>query len=645
MPESPRLDLPDRSGVRRRIREAARRLKPDYRIDEIELCHLVDVVTNHALLLNDLYAEHRLDQILGADPVTMMQSVTELSRHEEDLAADTLAHLRRIPEDVRVVGDKCLYDVGLFGRHEYRGLDLKQLGIRCYTLASEVLEYLAEDGRLREYFERNQLGPMPIEEEVIFLKQCGDRFLTYTDLLRSLHIFDPENTALSGGTVAPTAPRPTSFPPPPPKTPGRSRTRTAKPGSGLLEKEPPPARRHRSREGSDTRRTTRTRRALRPVLPGVRKLPRRDLLSLYERLVLFSNLDVPSLEKDINDVVVDQQGAVLALCDELSLYATGTQALNRPASFFLVGPTGVGKNYLVESFIKTLESRWKLEIPHLLIEGPQYTYPSDINELKGATRGFIRSDEEGILTEFNKSASEAPLSVLLVDEVEKAHPQLRKFFLGLMDRGTTMDNRGNTLHFVNTIFFYTSNIGYSRLQAGTAPIGFADADAREEFKYREVVGDLKKVLSPEFVNRTSIIRFRALTLPSVERIFDLEFEKVSSRYRDVQGIKLAVTPRARDELIRQGYNPEFGARPLARLVNQVCNVEVSKRLKRDEQRNPRETGDLLTYLREVRDGKRALDPSAVNQVLEQTRAQVPYDTLEIDWKERQFIYEPREPAR
>ena len=514
-------------------------------------------------------------------------------------------------------------------------------------MASEVLEYLAEDGRLREYFERNQLGPMPIEEEVIFLKQCGDRFLTYTDLLRSLHIFDPEDRALTGGTAVPTAPRPTSFPPPPapPKRPGRSRTRRTGPRSGLLEEESPPARRRRSREGVGGRRSTRTRRTPRPVLPGVQKLPRRDLLSLYERLILFSNLDVPSLEKGINEVVVDQQEAVLALCDELSLYATGTQALSRPASFFLVGPTGVGKNYLVESFIKKLESHWKLEIPHLLIEGPQYTYPSDINELKGATRGFIRSDEEGILTEFYKTASEAPLSVLLVDEVEKAHPQLRKFFLGLMDRGTTMDNRGNTLHFVNTIFFYTSNIGYSRLQANTAPIGFADADAREEFKYREVVGDLKKALSPEFVNRTSIIRFRPLTLPSVERIFDLEFAKVASRYRDVQGIELTVTSRARDELIRQGYHPEFGARPLARLVNQICNVEVSKRLKRDEQRSPNETGDLLSYLREVRDGKRALDPSAVDRVLEQTRAQVHYDTLEIDWKGKQFVYKPREAAR
>lgn len=638
MSETPRLDLPDRQGVMVRIREAAGKLKPKTRIDQIELDHLVDVVTNHTLLLNDLYAQHRLDQIMGSDPVGMIQGFTDPERQDQDLATDTLAHMRRIPDDVRVIGDKCLYDVGLFGRQEYQGLDLKALGIRCYCLSSEILEHLAEDRRLREYFIRNRLGPMPIEEEVIFLRQCGDRFLTYADLLRSLHLFDPGEALLGGSTVAPHPP--TAVPPPGvfPES-----LDAASPSGSHLETRPPAAERKRkSKEGASRRATDRRLRASRPSLPGIEKLPRKDLISLYERLVLFANLDVPGLQENLNRVVVDQQDAVTALCDELSLYATGTQTLSRPASFFLVGPTGVGKNYLVESFVKVLESRWELEVPLLLIEGPQYTYPSDINELKGATRGFIRSDEEGILTEFYKRASEAPLSVVLVDEVEKAHSQLRKFFLGLMDRGSTMDNRGATLHFVNTIFFYTSNIGYSRLQANTAPIGFADSAAREEFKYREVLGDLKKTLSPEFVNRTSIIRFRPLTIGSVQRIFDLEFSKVVSRYRDVQGITLIVTPRAREELIRAGYDPEFGARPLARMINQVCNVEVSKRLKRDEVRSPRETQDLLGYLREVRDGKRALDPAAVNQILEQTRAMVPYDTLEIDWRDGEFVYEPAE---
>jgi ATP-dependent Clp protease ATP-binding subunit ClpA len=203
-----------------------------------------------------------------------------------------------------------------------------------------------------------------------------------------------------------------------------------------------------------------------------------------------------------------------------------------------------------------------------------------------------------------------------------------------------MDNRGAILHFANTVFFYTSNVGYSRVQTSTAPIGFADAEAASDFKHREVVKDLKKILTPEFVNRLSVIRFRPLTMASVERIFDLEFEKVASRYREVQRMDLRVTRRAKDVMIHQGYNPEFGARPLARLINLICNVQVSKRLKRDEGRDRRETWDILSYIREAREGKRALDPSALERVLEEARVHVDYDALQIGWDGRAFTYKP-----
>jgi hypothetical protein len=622
MKGTPRLDLPDREGVKRRISEAARRLNPDLRIDKIELSHLADLVTNHALLLNDLYENERLDRIMGQDPSTVAKGLADLAGAEEDVSADTIHHVRRIPDDVRVVGDKCLYDVGLFGLERYHGLSLRRLGVRCYSLAAEILRHLADDKRLRDYFMQNRMGPMPIEEEVIFLKQCAERFFSYADLLRSLQIFDP---ALAG-------PEEGSFQPPP--LPDRaSRTGGTIPSIQTDEVEEDDDGEDldavSSWLGDDEADGATPSIPLLKTLPGAERLPRKDLLSLYERLVLISNLDVVSLREDLNRVVVDQQEAVEALCDELSLYATGTQPPGRPASFFLVGPTGVGKNHLVECFVRSVENLWELEVPLLLLEGPQYTYPSDINELKGATRGFIRSDEEGILSEFYKRSSSAPLSVILVDEVEKSHPQLRKFFLGLMDRGFTMDNRGATLHFANTLFFFTSNIGYSRIQASTAPIGFGDAEAAEEFKHREVVKDLKKTLTPEFVNRLSVIRFRALSQSSVERIFDLELEKVADRYKEVQRITLKVTRRARAEMIQ-----------LARLINQVCNVEVSKRLKRDEGRDGRETNHLLDYLREARDGKRALDPATLDRVLEEARAHVDYNTLQIGWSGSDFTYKP-----
>jgi ATP-dependent Clp protease ATP-binding subunit ClpA len=112
-----------------------------------------------------------------------------------------------------------------------------------------------------------------------------------------------------------------------------------------------------------------------------------------------------------------------------------------------VGPTGVGKNHLVECLCRLLSGLWGTEVPMLTIEGPSYTYPSDIHELRGASAGFIRSDEDGLLATFHERAGKAPLAVILVDEVEKAHPQLRTFFLSMLDRGTVTDNRGRILDF------------------------------------------------------------------------------------------------------------------------------------------------------------------------------------------------------
>ena len=141
-------------------------------------------------------------------------------------------------------------------------------------------------------------------------------------------------------------------------------------------------------------------------------------LMLAEKTVLFSALDTEQLREELKKVVIHQETAIDGLCDELALYSTGTQDPRKPASYFLIGPTGVGKNYLVESTLKLFEELWGIEVPYLELEGPEFTYPSDINELKGAARGFIRSDEEGIMTQFYKRAHDKPFSVILIDEVE-----------------------------------------------------------------------------------------------------------------------------------------------------------------------------------------------------------------------------------
>ncbi len=655
------IALPRREVLESQLRDLASRFNREG-LDDLEVRHLVEVATNHTLLLTDNLAEDRLGRIVNGKGEGTRHLFGPLQT-STDPTAELMRGIREIPDEMKIVGDKCLYDVGLFGKSVYRGHDLTELGRRAYQLSSEVLALMSEDRRLREFFRQNRMWNLPIEEEIIFLKQCGMRFPLHAEILRELHLFDgrdlesgrsfkPGSNPTEGSVVdirsqgtpsqdltSPDRPKkqnPANKPSLPsgavPEASGFDqldpRRFPAAPifSGGIMGESP-----ELLPETPDPD----------PGLVDMDRLPKKDLLSLYERMLLFGGLSIDDLRDELKRVVVDQEGAVDALCDELSLYAVGTQNLNRPASYFFVGPTGVGKNHLVESLVRILENRWDFEIPFLQLEGPQYTYPSDINELKGAARGFIRSDEEGILTEFYSRSSASPFSVILVDEVEKSHPQLRRFFLSLMDRGTTMDNRGQMLNFVNSMIVYTSNIGYSRIQASGNPIGFLEETEQRQLRDQEVMRDLKRMLSPEFVNRLTVIKFGPLSRESIEAIFDLEFHRIASRYLAMHDMELTVTPRARQELIRRGYSPEFGARPMARLLNVICNIEVSKRLKRDEKRSQHSDRNLRDYIRELKDGRRAYDAVSVQRrVMGSARLQVPYHGIAVDF-DGSFRYMPQ----
>jgi ATP-dependent Clp protease ATP-binding subunit ClpA len=360
-------------------------------------------------------------------------------------------------------------------------------------------------------------------------------------------------------------------------------------------------------------------------------------------MVLFAALDIDRLQAALNVLVVDQATAVQALCDEFMLSASGTRDLRKPPGYFLIGPTGVGKNHLVESLGRALEGVWQVEVPTLTIEGPNYTYPSDINELRGATRGFIRSDEEGLLSAFHERASKAPLAIILVDEVEKAHPQLRTFFLSILDRGTTTDNKGRVLNFANALVFFTSNLGYSESQQRGAVIGYGDDGARQASADADVRSDLRRALSPEFVNRVRMIHFGRLTAASAERILDLELERIARRYRDVHDLELRLDPSARRELLARGFSPTFGARRLAATLESVCNVAISQRIRRDDRRGATDRESLLAWLRALREDARPFDPNEVRcQVLDKVRARLDYAALRIAFRDGLFVYEPED---
>lgn len=583
-------------------------------VDDLELRHLVGVILHGALLFQDMYSNERVGPVMSSDPRSAARNLIAPLFDADPLHQDLGVRIGRLPEDVRQLGDKCLFDIGISRIRAYRGLDLQELGVRAYRMASEILAVLAEDERLREFFDRNSLGPLPIGDEITFLRQCANRFAVHADLLHELRLDESPGNDTAAGIVVP---RPLS---------------DSVIGAPRLAPKPPAA--PQPADGAA--------RATEATVPADRewaRLSRDELLSSYERLVLFASVDLEAMKRSLNARVIDQPVAVEALCEEFALYATGTHSLTKPPSYFFVGPTGVGKNYLIESLAVLLEGFAGVAIPVLTIDGPNYTDASDINELRGSTRGFIRSDEPGLLAEFHERSARAPLSIILVDEVEKAHPHLRKFFLSLMDRGTVTDNRGRALDFANCMIVFTSNLGYSEAAARGAPIGYRGDEAVDDFENAEVTKSLRQALSAEFVNRLRIIRFAHLSRASIDRIFDLEFGRIARRFRDLHGLEVVVTEAAREAIIARGYSHAFGARHLASVLERVANVEVSKRLKKDDTRSSTSDGAILEYLREVRSETRAFDPEEMrSRVLGAARVRVPYRTLTIDVEAGEFVY-------
>ena len=610
-PRSP-IEALDPETLEARVRESARLLTGSYGVDGLEIKHLIRVLTGCSLLLTDVYSDDRIARIMQSDRFLLTSLVGQLIEEQRRGGGEVFYRIRRLPDDVRVIGDRALFDFGFLGLRKVKGYELGELGAKAYRAAGEALELLAEDRRLREFFRQNKLLMLPLEDEVGFLRQCADRFPLYADILRTMHSeAEPEAKTAHELTT---------------RVPLMAAVADAVAGSSEPETQAASPDYLEAARGDGDRGSL---------------FSRDQLLSSYERMVLFAALDIDRLRTALNEIIVDQEPAVSALCDEFMLCASGTRDLRKPPGYFLVGPTGVGKNHLVESLGRVLEAIWQVEIPMLTIEGPNYTYPSDINELRGATRGFIRSDEEGILSSFHDRASKAPVSIILVDEVEKAHAQLRTFFLSILDRGTTTDNKGRVLNLANSIVFFTSNLGYSEREQRSAPIGYGDEAARFAGADADVRSDLRRALSPEFMNRVRMIHFARLTSTSTERILDLEFERIARRYREVHELDLILDVSARRELLARGFSPTFGARRLSATLETVCNVAISQRIRRDDRRGASDSDALVTWLRDLRQGARPFDPNEVRrEVLAQVRARLDYAALRIEFRDGVFVYEP-----
>jgi hypothetical protein len=191
------------------------------------------------------------------------------------------------------------------------------------------------------------------------------------------------------------------------------------------------------------------------------------------------------------------------------------------------------------------------------------------------------------------------------------------------------------------MLFFTSNLGYSDAQQGTAQIGYGGETARIESADVDVRRELRRSLKPEFVNRVRMIHFDRLGLASAERILELEMERIARRYEQLHGLGLVLDEPARGALIERGFSPTFGARHLASTLENVCNVEIAKRVRRDDRGGAGRRGPLIRWLREIRAGKRAFDEDQVRRrVQREARARLGYDTLRITFRDGRFEYEP-----
>lgn len=279
------------------------------------------------------------------------------------------------------------------------------------------------------------------------------------------------------------------------------------------------------------------------------------------------------LETELHKRVVGQGEAIAALSDAVRRSRAGLQDARKPiGSFIFLGTTGVGKTELAKALAEFL---FNDENAMTRIDMSEYQEKHTVSRLIGAPPGYVGYDEGGQLTE---AVRRRPYSVVLLDEIEKAHPDVFNILLQVLDDGRLTDNKGRTANFKNTIVIMTSNIGSHIIQESFE--GMNDSNSEEVIaKTKNKVFELlKKTIRPEFLNRIDeIIMFQPLTRDEVRHIVELQFSNLQTMLRQNQ-ITISATEEAIDWLAQLGYDPQFGARPLKRVLQKKVLNELSKQI-------------------------------------------------------------------
>ena len=283
------------------------------------------------------------------------------------------------------------------------------------------------------------------------------------------------------------------------------------------------------------------------------------------------------LEEELHRRVIGQDEAIRAVSDAVRRSRAGLQDPKRPiASFIFLGTTGVGKTELAKALAEYL---FNDETMMTRIDMSEYQEKFSVSRLIGAPPGYVGYDEGGQLTE---AVRRKPYSVVLFDEIEKAHPDVFNILLQVLDDGRLTDNKGRTVNFKNTIIIMTSNLGSQYIQAQFAGITPENRDHVIGDTKEKVMEMLKKTIRPEFLNRIDeTIMFLPLTKEEIAQVVTLQMNAVK-KMLEPQGFTLNVTPAAIGYLADEGFDPEFGARPVKRAIQRCVLNDLSKKILSDE---------------------------------------------------------------
>ena len=303
------------------------------------------------------------------------------------------------------------------------------------------------------------------------------------------------------------------------------------------------------------------------VISQMTGIPVEELdVSQVERLI--------HMEDELHKTVIGQNEAIKLISSAVRRNKAGISSSKRPiGSFVFLGPTGVGKTKLAKTLAKFL---FGTEDSLIRIDMSDFMERHTASRLTGAPPGYVGYEEGGLLTE---KIRQHPYSVILFDEIEKAHPDVFNLMLQILEEGELSDSFGHNVSFKNTVIIMTSNAG-AREIVSQGKIGFTDAEEKaDELDYEEIkasaVMELKKIMSPELINRIDdLIVFGGLSQEEIGQILEVQLNELNDILVE-KGLKMTVKPKAKQYMIENGYDPEMGARPMRRMLQREVEDPLS----------------------------------------------------------------------